>query len=244
MFKASLFALLTLVAGTTMAATADQALLQKAEQYRGRASSALVDCQVELYQGDQLEKSRLFQVYLGTDERSLVVFKSKADAGQKVLMKGNDFWMLMPKSRRPIRITPMQKLLGEAALGDIATLSWSKQYQVAKKESQGQSLVLTLTAISDAASYQKIVLRLDAADLFPLSADLYLRSGLLAKSATFERGERDGQPSVVAMALSDNMKKGSKTVVRYQQVQPLAMPDKLFNPQILLRANLEQLLAD
>jgi len=42
-----------------------------------------------------------------------------------VLMLGDDFWLLMPSSQRPLRITPMQKLLGDASTGDIATLSWA-----------------------------------------------------------------------------------------------------------------------
>lgn len=46
-----------------------------------------------------------------------------------MLMLGDNYWLLMPKSRRPIRITPMQKLLGEASVGDISTLTWSDDYQ-------------------------------------------------------------------------------------------------------------------
>jgi hypothetical protein len=51
-----------------------------------------------------------------------------AEAGQKVLMLGDDFWLLMPGSQRPLRITPSQKLLGDASTGDIATLSWADDY--------------------------------------------------------------------------------------------------------------------
>lgn len=32
-------------------------------------------------------------------------------------MLGDNYWLLMPKSRRPIRITPMQKLLGKRRWG-------------------------------------------------------------------------------------------------------------------------------
>ena len=45
--------------------------------------------------------------------------QSPAEKGQKVLMLGDDFWLLMPDSQRPLRITPMQKLLGDASTGDI-----------------------------------------------------------------------------------------------------------------------------
>jgi hypothetical protein len=54
--------------------------------------------------------------------------RSPAEPGQKVLMLGDDFWLLMPGSQRAMRITPMQKLLGDASTGDIATMNWADDY--------------------------------------------------------------------------------------------------------------------
>lgn len=237
---------LGLLAGlmTSNFAMASQSRLELAESYRMQSQSARIDCQVELYDQEQLTKTREFQVFAGTENRSLVVFKSAADAGQKVLMSGKDFWMFMPKSRRPIRITPMQRLLGEAALGDVASLNWSQQYQVTDEQAHNEKLMLTLSARDESASYQKIELHLDPEDSFPVSADLYLRSGVLAKTARFERGERDGRLAVVAMSLQDRLHPASKTIIRYQSVLPIEVPDKYFNPQILVRSNLEELLMD
>ena len=61
--------------------------------------------------------------FVQRDHQSLVLMRSPAEAGQKVLMLGDDFWLLMPGSQRPLRITPAQKLLGDASTGDIATLA-------------------------------------------------------------------------------------------------------------------------
>ena len=217
--------------------------LKLAEQYKVQADSARIDCDVELYQDEKLEKTRQYQVYAGKDNQSLVLFKSTADAGQKVLISGKDFWLLMPKSRRPMRITPMQKLLGEASLGDVATLSWSKDYHTAAEVADGKTITLELQANNEAASYQRINLTLNAEDQFPLSAHLYLRSGVLAKTASFERGERDGKPAIVAMSLQDKLQPRSKTVIRYKMVTPVDIPAKVFNPQVLLRADFASMLA-
>jgi hypothetical protein len=43
-------------------------------------------------------------------------------------MLGDDFWLLLPGSQRPLRITPSQKLLGDASTGDIATMRWADDY--------------------------------------------------------------------------------------------------------------------
>ena len=230
-----------LISGT---ANANLLMLEKAEQYRVKEGSALIKCNVELYKNDELIKTRKFNVYTSGDNQSLIVFKSAADAGQKVLMKGKNYWMFMPKSRRPIRITPMQKLLGEAALGDVATLNWSKQYKVIDEKSENKTIILTLEANKNSASYQKIELTLNGEDYFPMSAALYLRSGMLSKVAKFERGERDGQDAVVKMALIDNMKSNLKTIINYNEVRTVEIPSKFFNPQILIRSDLEKLLTD
>jgi hypothetical protein len=76
----------------------------------------------------RLDKERRYTVFTQAQRRSLVLMRSPAEAGQKVLMLGDDFWLLMPGSQRPLRITPSQKLLGDASTGDIATLSWADDY--------------------------------------------------------------------------------------------------------------------
>ncbi len=235
-----LLAIGTLWSGLSFAQSSDT--LRLAEQYKVQAESARIDCDVELYQDEKLEKTREYQVFAGKDNQSLVLFKSNADAGQKVLISGKDFWLLMPKSRRPMRITPMQKLLGEASLGDVATLSWSKEYQVATEVTQDNTIKLELNATNAAASYQRISLTVNATDHFPLSADLYLRSGVLAKTATFERGQREGKLAIVAMSLQDKLQPHSKTVIRYKTVTAVDIPAKVFNPQVLLRADFENML--
>jgi glutamate racemase/predicted negative regulator of RcsB-dependent stress response len=40
----------------------------------------------------------------------------------------------MPGSARPLRITPMQKLLGDASTGDIATLRWAEDYGLSAQD--------------------------------------------------------------------------------------------------------------
>lgn len=93
-------------------------MIAKADSYRlNSAQASKVVSVVALYQDEQLDKTREYNVYTRPNRESLVVFKSAVEAGQKMLMIEDNYWLLMPKSRRPIRITPMQKLLGEASVG-------------------------------------------------------------------------------------------------------------------------------
>lgn len=105
------------------------AMLKAADHYRMSADNLQVDTLVQLFHADGTpDKERRYTVFAQAGRQSLVLMQSPAEKGQKVLMLGDDFWLLMPGSQRPLRITPMQKLLGDASTGDIATLSWSGDY--------------------------------------------------------------------------------------------------------------------
>jgi hypothetical protein len=220
-------------------------MIAKADSYRlDNDKASKVVSLVTLYQNDQLDKTREYNVYTRPNRESLVVFKSAVEAGQKMLMIEDNYWLLMPKSRRPIRITPMQKLLGEASVGDISTLTWSEDYQgewVTQQDiemlsgEQQSSHHLKLTAKTKGASYQSIDLWLTSDRAFPIKADLYLRSGKLAKQAWFTEGVRDGLPTVVSMTLLDKIQPSKKTVIEYSEISEQTLADKYYNPAYLSR---------
>lgn len=186
------------------------------------------------------KKTNQYDVYVRENRESLVLFQSATEAGQKMLMLGDNYWLLMPKSRRPIRITPMQKLLGEASVGDISTLTWSDDYQASlegedsvqrEDQSSVETYRLALKAKTAGASYQAITLWLNRADASPIKAELYLHSGKLAKVAWFTvQGDR-----VVEMTLLDKIQPLRRTVIEYQSVQPKRLEDKFYNPAYLIQ---------
>lgn len=220
-------------------------LIEKADSYRLQYESSKVVSLVRLYQDEVLDKTRLYHVYTRPNRESLVVFKSAVEAGQKMLMMGDNYWLQMPKSRRPIRITPMQKLLGEASIGDISTLTWSQDYQGEWKATEPLSVKgkltpayhLALTAKTSGASYQKIDLWLAKHDAFPIQADLYLRSGKLAKQAQYSRATINGEDYVSEMTLLDSIQPSKKTVIEYQEIVPWQLDDKFYSPSYLPKAD-------
>ncbi|MGR5094451.1 outer membrane lipoprotein-sorting protein [Vibrio maritimus] len=215
-------------------------ILVMADKYRLEDEAAKVVTEVSLFQDGQLDKTRQYEVYLRPNRESLVLFKSQVEQGQKMLMLGDNYWLVMPKSRRPIRITPMQKLLGDASVGDVSTLTWSQDYTgtIVSDSQSGDiadvpTLHLSLTAKTAGASYQSIDLWVEKESGFPVRADLYLTSGKLAKKAVFESGERQGSRRVVTMTLLDQIQDNKKTVIHYQDVAPYELADKYYNPAYL-----------
>ncbi|MBA5606573.1 outer membrane lipoprotein-sorting protein [Duganella sp. FT3S] len=224
------------------AATPDaQEMIRKADYYRASSSNVQVQMRIEVYARDgSLEKRRDYMVLTETGHKTLVLMQSPSEQGQKVLMLGDDFWMFLPSSQRPIRITPTQKLLGEASTGDIATLSWSEDYtgQVVGEEACGaQTCVhLTLNAKRGGLTYQRIELWLGKAKKEPVKADLYVQSEKLAKSASFAM--ENGMVSY--MDLQDLVSNHKMTRVTYLSHKERAIPTEWLNPMFLARnPNLE-----
>jgi len=239
MYKIVTFLLgFTLVSNSSWAIDAME-MLKAADRFRLPGASALIETRIELYENNKIKKHREYAVYLKPGRRSLVVFKSADEIGQKMLMLGDNFWLVMPKSRRPIRITPIQKLLGEASSADIATMTWSEDYQaklVGKIKFKGENVwQLHLKALHKGLSYQSIELFLAEQNYQPVKADLFLASGKLAKRAFFKIQNRNGQEQVTSMILQDTIQNGRETKIHYLSNEEKSIPEKYYNPAYLVR---------
>lgn len=242
---------LLLALATALPALADDkvaALLKDADRYRTGAENLQVETQISTFNRDgSPDKDRRYTVFAQAQHRSLVLMRSPAEAGQKVLMLGDDFWLLLPGSQRPLRITPSQKLLGDASTGDIATLSWADDYtgtltgeekcDAAQPEGSSQPcLRLSLQAARKGLSYQRIELWIGKAKHEPLRAELYVQSDKLAKLARFVVDKPGAPTTVTEMVLSDKLGNHKETRVRYLSRQAKQVPEAWLNPMFLARS--------
>jgi hypothetical protein len=248
--------LLLLASAPALAADNVAALLKQADAFRLPAESVKVETQVELYKNDARDKERLYTVYVKPGRRSLVLMKSPSEIGQKVLMLADQFWLLMPESQRPLRITATQKLLGEASTGDIANMTWSEDYDgqvagefdcpappadfpdLAPPAKARRCLRLDLAAARSGVTYARVDLLLDKATHMPIKADLYVGSGKRAKEAWYAPKPVDGHPRIMAMLLLDDIQPNRRTVIHYRSIVAKDAPDEFFNPAALVRNSL------
>jgi len=223
------------------------ALLKDADRYRMSSDNLQVDTQISVFNTDgSVDKERLYRVFAQTAHQSLVLMQSPAEKGQKVLMLGDDFWLLMPGSQRPMRITPMQKLLGDASTGDIATMSWAEDYSgtLVGEERCGEAgavvaatpcLHLSLSAARKGVTYQRIELWLGKARHEPIRADLYVQSDKLAKQARFVMDKPHAPTMVNEMVLLDKLSNHKETRVRYLGRKERVVPQTWLNPMFLAK---------
>jgi len=217
-------------------------ILANADSFRASQSGTLSSTRVEAFDGERKIKERRYHVYSMPPARSLVVFQHGSERGQKLLMRGNDYWIFMPNSKRPIRITPLQRVVGEAAIGDIATLSWAEHYRatISGKRiiNQRECIELELVATASGLSYSRIELSVDAQGYWPVAAKLYLQSGKLAKVAQFRIDNSSSPAHLSAMELRDAITPSKHTLLHYEQRQQQDIPEKFFNPAYLAQATL------
>ncbi len=236
------FALLALTAQAQDVA----ALLKATDKFRMSADNLQVETQINVLNADgSPDKERRYKVFAQANRQSLVLMQSPAEQGQKVLMLGDDFWLLMPNSQRPLRITPMQKLLGDASTGDIASMSWAEDYNgklmgeepcdEAGAAAKQTCLHLSLNASRKGVTYQRIELWIGKSRHEPVRADLYVLSDKLAKQARFVMDKPAAPTMVNEMVLTDQVSNHKTTHVRYLSRKERKVPQEWLNPMFLVR---------
>jgi hypothetical protein len=111
---------------------------------------------VDEKQKDQAE----FELLVSGRDKTLVKFASGRDRGNYLLMAGDDMWIYILNTRKPIRITPIQRLMGEASNGDVARANFSQDYDatlLSEEALDGSTCwKLELKAKSPGATYHRI----------------------------------------------------------------------------------------
>ncbi|GLH75035.1 hypothetical protein GETHLI_35380 [Geothrix limicola] len=114
---------------------------------------------------------------------------SEKEKGRAVLLLGDQMWLLLPGSKRPLKVTPQQRLMGPAAGGDVARTRFREDYTVrtlAEENLDGQACWrLDLAAKRPALSARQVVLWVAREGTLPLKAEFRMASGKLARTAQF-----------------------------------------------------------
>jgi hypothetical protein len=235
----SLFAGVPVVAG----ALAPAEILAKADEARGNLAGIAWEIKIV-----SMERGR-------TQERSLKVkaksFNSLAEfvapakvKGQKILMRDRNMWFVKPGLRKPVPLSPRQKLMGQAASGDIASTNYAGDYKVAKMSQvqlDGQDCYLfDLVAASKKVTYDKIRYWVSKKRLVGMQAEFYTVSGKMFKSARFEYGNQviiDGitRPFISQMTITNAVLAAEVTTMHYSRAQIKSIPEAAFNLNLLLR---------
>lgn len=185
---------------------------------------------VEYRSGKQTDTSTL-AIYSRADTsggqyRSLMRFVAPLrDTGKLMLKNGNDLWFFDPNSKSSIRVSPQQRLLGQAANGDVVTVNLAKDYRaevVGEEEimdgerQKHRAYKLALAASAPDVTYHSIEMWIAEGTNRPLKAKFYTESGRLLKTVYYRRYQKQlGVERPTETVIIDGLDPQWVTVMRY-----------------------------
>ena len=213
------------------AAPSAQAILAASDAIRNPDQPFGLTVTMVEYRNGKQAGSNTLNVYSKADTnsgqfRSLIRFVAPArDANKLMLKSGNDLWFFDPSTKASIRLSPQQRLLGQAANGDVVTVNLAKDYRarLAGEESIGDGdrqmrrchkLVLSRAAVD--VTYDHIEMWIDATNDRPVKGRFYTESGQLLKTAYYRRYQAQlGMERPTETVIIDGLDPNWVTVMRY-----------------------------
>ena len=238
------FILLVLLYHSIVSAeTSPQEILAHADHARGNVSGIEWVIHMESIEGNRQNESDLIIKARGNNSLAEFINPPKSK-GQKILMIDRNMWFIRPGLKKPVPISPRQKLMGGAANGDIASTDYAGDYEaqsITEEIVNGDlCYVLDLKSIKKNTTYDRIKYWVSKNKMVGVKADFFTISGKLFKSAVFEYGNsiRSGdysRPFISRMVITDAVMNDHVTTMTYSKVILEDVPDSTFNLNLLRR---------
>jgi len=230
--------------GSVPAGVSVETLLRESDRSRGGDAPGMVfESVVTAWKGGKPGKNYSLRIEADRNNSLVTFLKPEYSKGTKLLVQGRNMWFLSSDVKRPVPISPRQRLLGEASNGDIATINYTRDYAgtlTGQCEVNGKSCyVLELKARGNDVSYDRIIYYVSKEDKLGLKADYFTGSGKHFKTASLEyenRLEDHGRsiPFVSRMEIQDEVTKGEKTILTYANPESRAIAPTRFDKSTLL----------
>ena len=246
-----------LLAGWSVASAAvdAQGILAASDAVRnpGRAFSVVVGL-TEFLDGKRVDSSSMVtysrQLAEGGQYATIVKFLSPArDSGKLMLKDGRDLWFFDPTTKASVRLSPQQRLLGQASNGDVVTVNLARDYRAShagEEELQdGERKVrrthkLALEASTSDATYSRIELWVGVDNNWPIKGLFYAESGRLLKTVFYRKFQPQlGLDRPTELVIIDGVNPASVTLMRLTDFASKALPVSWFQRDHLPRFQVE-----
>jgi len=216
-----------------------QDILQKIDAYRILYEQFTLRLKITSYKNGKVREAAEFDVYIDGNDKSLVIAKKYRTKDMKILYVNENMWVQLPNTRRPIRITPIQRLMGEASNGDVARVSYAEDYsaeRLGREEIDGIICEkLKLKAVKKSATYNKILLYVSENDYRPVKAEYFMISGKHYKTSFFEEYSiLNNRPVLTKMTIYDELRRNSKTTFEYLNIEEKKLPSRYYNKNYMI----------
>lgn len=225
-----------LLMSTVAMAQADAAaMLRKVDAIRAPGSNFSFDVKVATSDGTSMQMS----VTVKDSTKGLVRYSQPSNVeGRSLLFVDRNMWVFIPGSRRALRISPQQQVLGGVSSADVARTVYSADYSVSGMDDLGGGKqVLHLDASSGSAAYSKIDLTVDADSGKPVEADFFSSGGKRKLKTVYFEGYKSvlGASRPTKLRIVDHLAGDAVTTMTYSGYALTDTPDAWFQPDYLSR---------
>jgi hypothetical protein len=171
------------------------------------------------------------------------------DAGKVLLLNGPNLWFYDPASHESIRISPQQKLSGQASAGDVLSENLAVDYtpQLAGTETIEDAghkpricWRLDLKAAGNGATYNHVGYWVEKETFTPIKAKLYADSGALLKILYYRNFVvHDGRSHPTQAVIVDAVDQTLVTTADFGEPHFQDLPDAWFTRDFLPHLNLK-----
>ncbi len=222
-----------------------------ADKVRNPASSFQVLNTLVAYRNGVEDDRMALQVYAKVDPgsgqyRNLARYVEPArDSGKMFLMSGNVMWFYDPAAATSIRISPQQRLIGQASNGDVLSVNLGRDYKAAlvgaeaikdADRKERETWQLDLTASTPDAIYARVEYWVEQGTNYPVKGRFYSDSGRLLKVAYY----MNYQPVLGGMRpteviIVDEVDPSLVTKMTFSNYEKMEIPENWFQYQFLPR---------
>jgi outer membrane lipoprotein-sorting protein len=219
-------------------------ILKHADRARGNVEGIIWDITITTNE-DGKDTTRGLTVKVKGDDTLARYTSPPAYNDRMVLMLDRNMWFIRSGLKKPVSISPRQKLMGDAANGDIASTNYADDYRgvLAGEETvQGEPCyVLDLKAANKKVTYDRIRYWVSKERLVGVHAEFYTLSGKLFKTADFVYGNHitltsgEEAPFISQLVIHDAIRKDKITTLTYANIRVEPIPGSTFNLNVLVR---------
>lgn len=172
-----------------------------------------------------------YTVKKGKDKIATLYLAPASEKGRSTLRLGENLWLYIPSTNKPIRITSLQSVIGGVFNNaDIMQLEYSVEYDASYAEHNGSEYILDLKAKNNTVAYDRLKMWVTKGKKILRKVEAYTASNTLIKTLEFKTDKNFGgglfRPSVIETY--SPLYKGYRSLMIYQSVKKRNFPDEVF----------------
>lgn len=217
-------------------------ILQRADEARGHFNGVTWKVTIFSIEGERQQEKTLEVKARGYNFIASLLSPPSVK-GQRLLMVENHMWFMKPGTKKPVPISPRQRLVGGAAIGDIAATRYAVGYEalfLPVETVEGEACyVFDLKANHKKATYDRIKYWISKERGVGVKAQYFTVSNKMVKAATFEHknqihiNERP-IPFISRMVITDAIIQNHVTTLTFSDPTLVDLPDSTFDLDLLM----------